>query len=97
MRDELPVTGWMLTRLAAPWVVIGAVAAWIAWGWPSGHGLDAVVGLAALAWLVGRIGQWIDDDFRRRSGPLRDTGRPGGPRSDDRPGGRPIARGDYPR
>jgi hypothetical protein len=97
MGDALRVTGWMVLRICAPIVAIGATLTRLAWGWPSGGALARVWLLAAVAWLAGLVGQRVDDAIRRRSHPLRDIDRSGGPRSGDRPGGRPTARRDYPR
>jgi hypothetical protein len=87
----------MLLRIGAPMVAIGVTALRLVWWWPSGEALAVVWLLAAVAWLVGRVGQWINDGIRRRSHPSRDIGRHSGPRSGDRHGGRPTARRDYPR
>jgi hypothetical protein len=66
MDDARPVTGWMLLRICAPIVAIGATLIRLAWGWPSGQALARVLLLSAVAWLVGRVGQWVDDAIRRQ-------------------------------
>lgn len=66
MERGIPVTGWMLLRIAAPAAAIGATLLRLATDWPSGHALARIWILAAVAWLVGRVGQWVDNRMRRR-------------------------------
>jgi hypothetical protein len=56
----------MLLRICAPMVAIGATLIRLGWGWPSGDALARVWLVAAVAWLVGRVGQWADDAIRRQ-------------------------------
>jgi hypothetical protein len=72
MRDRvrvLPVTGWMLLRLGALAVGLGVGLLVLIGVWVPGVDGFVVLLLAAVAWFVGRVGQWIDDGIRRRYSP----------------------------
>ncbi len=67
MDDRMPVTGWMWLRIAAPLTVSATLLMRLALDWPSGRALAVITLLGAVGWLVGRVGQWIDDELRRRA------------------------------